>query len=569
MVQEKYDVVILGGGLAGLTLAIQIKKKLPDISLLVLEKRSGPAPVATHKVGESLVELGAFYLREVIGLREHLLEDQLPKLGLRFFFSPQHRDDISKRVEVGTRAIDPTPTHQIDRGLIENELAKRNLESGIHLILGAKVAGVDLSESGHEIQFELENNLIRTNTKWVIDSTGRNSFLKRKLGLEKEMEHHPNAAWFRVREDIDINDWSDNVKWVNDMGEGHRRLATNHLMGKGYWVWVIPLSSGHTSIGIVADPAHHKFDDFNTLERAMNWLENNEPLASKMLGKYKDLIVDFKVMKHFAHDTKQFYSSDRWGVTGEAGAFLDPFYSPGTDFISLANTWLTDLVVRDLSGEDITLRAMIYEHAHRELLNGWILLYQNMYPVFENAQIMILKIVWDWATYWAIPTLLFTNNGYTDLHVLKKYSSNTDGSGRKFALLNEKMQSFFLTWGKHVPRVVSDQHINLFDVRVLHRFQKDIILQYTPDNLIKKIDENVKIIELIACEIFRLGSAEVNGTPATMKVDPYTMKLEDGKDLLLKKSESQTAVLQDESIREDLAKMWLTSSEISSNEYAK
>lgn len=47
------------------------------------------------------------------------------------------------------------------------------------------------------------------------------------------------------------------------------------------------------------------------------------------------------------------------GSTGEAGAFLDPFYSPGSDFISLNNTWVSDLIKRDFEGEDIRMPAML------------------------------------------------------------------------------------------------------------------------------------------------------------------------------------------------------------------
>jgi monoamine oxidase len=76
--QTSYDVVILGGGLAALTLSLQLRQSRPGISILILEMRNKQASVAGHKVGESTVELGSHYLREVLNLKGHLEEFQLP-----------------------------------------------------------------------------------------------------------------------------------------------------------------------------------------------------------------------------------------------------------------------------------------------------------------------------------------------------------------------------------------------------------------------------------------------------------------------------------------------------------
>jgi len=567
---NRYDVVIAGGGLAGLTVALQLKQMRPSLSVLVLEKRKENAPVATHKVGESLSELGAYYLREVLHLKEYLISCQLRKFGFRFFFSPELADDITRRVEVGSKIFNPFPSHQVDRGYLENDLVNICRGQGVEVLLGAKVTSIELAKGGHTIHYEQENCSHQISTQWLVDASGRNSFLKRKLGLEKEIDHTINASWFRLDANIDIDYWSDDLNWRNFVDPDRRRLATNHLMGEGYWVWIIPLVEGRTSIGIVADPRYHPFSEFNSFEKSMNWLEKYEPLAASMLSVHRSKVMDFKVMKDFAYDTKQFYSSDKWALAGEAGAFLDPLYSPGSDFIGLSNTWISDLIVRDLDAEDIALRVLLYDHAHKQLFRGWATLYRDMYGLFGKTQVMLMKIIWDWASYWAIPNVMFANGGYVDLEVIKQYSSANKSIGQRFGQLNDNMQRLFRVWGQYPVKSLCNHQQNVFDLACLHRLQSELGRQYSRDELIPKIESNMIILEQIAAEIFRKVSNQLYDTSPDMRVDPYHMKIDDGKEQLLKKSETETetALSPVESIRVDIDKMWLINRKIPANEFA-
>ncbi|MEX0810604.1 MAG: FAD-dependent monooxygenase [Chitinophagales bacterium] len=550
---KDYDVVILGGGLAGLTLSLQLKQSKPDISILVLEKRKANAANAAHKVGESTVELGTYYLREVLDLKDYMDKFQLPKHGLRFFFSPKHKENIEERVELGPREFLPVPSHQIDRGVFENDLVDISRENGNEVFLNARVKTVDFGDTSHEVSFSHNGADEKITCRWVVDATGRNAFLKRKLNFTQDISHDVNAVWFRLNTKIDIEDWSDDKEWLGKVKPGLRYLSTVHLMDKGYWVWIIPLVTGCTSIGIVADPAFHPFDKISRFDKAMEWLAEHEPQCHKMLEVHKDKLLDFKFLKHYAHGCGQVYSENRWGVTGEAGFFLDPLYSPGTDFIAINNSWLNDLIIRDLSGESIGLHVKVYEETHRSLFQNWLPLYTHQYALMGHTQVMVIKIFWDWAIYWSVTALIFSNKGFTNIGLLKKLASKPGTVLRRFEELNTRMQKLFQDWIPYDTADITHKYIDPFDIEYLKAFHKDIETQYDTRALLGKLEHNMTTLEKIASEVFRLVSAQVHGTSRDLKLDPYTFSLENNEQL-----ESINSVFHepDPEIAADVATMW-------------
>lgn len=552
---KNYDVVIMGGGLAGLTLSIQLKQARPDISILVLEKRETEAATAAHKVGESTVELGSYYLREVIGMKDYLEADELPKHGLRFFFKSHNKSDIASRVELGPRESLPVPSHQLDRGTLENELIRRTRALGTEVILGCRVKDVHFSPESNEVVYIHKKEEHRATGKWTADASGRGNVLKHKFGFKKDWDHDVNAVWWRVKGVVDIDDWTENKDWKGKLKPRLRYLSTVHFMDAGYWVWVIPLGSKNTSIGIVADQKLHPFDTINQYPKALEWLKKHEPLCHEKLAPFGENggLMDFLILKHYGHNTQRVYDAkQRWGTTGESGPFLDPFYSPGTDFISMNNTWLSDLILRDLNGEDIALRGLVYEQTHLALFEAWTHIYQHKYQLMGSTQIMVVKIFWDWAVYWSVLALLFTNNAFTDLKVLKDLFASGNGLGRKFTTLHKQMQDFFLQWKPHDTEVFTDRYIDPFDLEFLRRFQQGIdVQQGSPQQLIAKVSENIDTLEKVAAEIFRLVSAQVHGTPHDISVNPYTIDLNGNTD-----TQSEHAIPYDPEMAKDVAVMW-------------
>ena len=154
--------------------------------------------------------------------------------------------------------------------------------------------------------------------------------IKNKLGLAQEVEHKVNAGWFRLAGGIDISDWSDDPDWQARVAQREvRHASTIHLMGEGYWVWMIPLISGPVSVGIVADPRLHAYERINTLDAALEWLREHEPQLGTLVTARRGEVEDFLTYEHFSYGTERVYSPDRWCLSGEAGVFSDPLYSPG------------------------------------------------------------------------------------------------------------------------------------------------------------------------------------------------------------------------------------------------
>jgi flavin-dependent dehydrogenase len=464
-----HDVVVLGGGLAGLSLAIQLKQRDPQIDVAVLERRPHPVTEGAFKVGESTVEIGAHYFANVLGLREHLESEHIRKFGFRFFFSDGRRD-IDRCTELGVSRILPTPSWQIDRGRFENFLGDEARRLGVHFHDGATVRGIDMGtdDAAHAITFEHDGDTRTADARWLVDASGRAGLLKRKLDLAQPTDHDANAVWWRVDGLIDPKAWSDDADWLARCTPPDRWRSTNHMCGPGYWFWLIPLSSGAHSLGIVCDAKMHPLETMNTHEKAMAWLREHQPRMADVLDQPEHTLQDFLFLRHFSHGCKQVFSGDRWAMSGEAGVFLDPFYSPGSDFIAISNTLICDLIDKDRAGRPFAAYADIYQQLYFGFFENTLTLYQDQYPLFGDAQVMPLKVIWDYTYYWALLASLFCGEKLTDVSLLGRLRPQFErGRG-----LNLAMQALLRTWGAH-NRAAGLHNAQALDGRLLDQFNID------------------------------------------------------------------------------------------------
>ena len=82
----------------------------------------------------------------------------------------------------------------------------------------------------------------------------------------------------------------------------------------------------------------------------------------------------------------------RTGLVGEAAAFLDPFYSPGSDFIAIGNTMVGRLIEEDLDGKSI-------EHLAPTLQSIFLTLFQNNLITYRDVRLTGLAWLRGWASF--------------------------------------------------------------------------------------------------------------------------------------------------------------------------
>ena len=409
---NKYDVCILGAGMAGLTLARQLKQRDSSLNVAVIEHRKFPVANATHKVGESTVEIASHYFSEQLGMKEHLEKMQLPKFGLRLYLRGEQaiKSDLSQYDEIGASRVLPIPTFQLDRGQFENHLADQCQADGTNLFDGTTVRDIKLEQNNHTLSLSKHDasSEEKLTCRYLVDASGRRAWLRKKESLSRPARHNNTAIWFRVEGDLNLDSWSTNDEWLNRCHGSPRRLSTTHFTGPGYWLWLIPLSSNCTSIGLVFDPKLVPTELVRKHDLLIKWLHTEHPLVADKIADLPPL--DFYILQNYAVSSSQVFSDQGWMATGDAGLFSDPLYSPGADFIAISNSYITELIT---SNADAT-RYKEFESYFLSFFTSTISLYRGQYAGLGNRDLVIAKTIWDYAYYWAALSKLYFSGKFID-----------------------------------------------------------------------------------------------------------------------------------------------------------
>lgn len=508
--KTEYDIVICGAGLAGLAMARQISREIPDASLVLIEGPRDKNHASALRVGESTIEISTYYLADILGLRAYLETFQLPKLGLRFFFNGG-QGSFQERPEFGLTKFSPITSFQLERSTLESALKQLLRDQGVPIIPNSRIKDILLAEDGglHQVIFLSEGSQ-RPHTlqgRWVIDAMGRRRFLQKKLGIAEPANPHFSAGWFRLKGRIDVSDLVpvQEAQWHCRVNNDDRYYSTNHLMDNGRWVWLIPLATNATSIGIVTHEDYFPFTEYNTYDRALNWLRKHEPALSDLIAPAAQEPIDFQCMRHYSYHATRVFSSQRWACTGDAAVFSDPFVSPGIDQLGFANTIITNLIARDRAG---TLQETTVDAFNKAFLNfnaGVSHLTHSGYPFFGKSLVMGTKLLWDFAIGFAVNGPQRFNRLYIDEQKIEALQPLLS----VIFLLMDRMEQFFVDWGARTSEKYAYTFFDYLEAPGMREiYQRNLQSNKTLEDLLVDYQLTLEYLEELAQIIFLIALAD-------------------------------------------------------------
>ncbi len=301
---EQCDVLVVGGGPGGSTAAAMLARK--GWRVIQAEKDHHPR----FHIGESLLPANMPLLDE-LGALDKVRALGVLKLGADF---PSTND--GHRTFHFSESIGTTPPYafQVKREDFDAMLFEHARECGADSREGLRIEQVVFDDDGASATTRAADGTARSiRARYVVDATGRDTFLGNALKIKKKNDKHQSAAIFAHFRGVERRP-----------GEDAGNISIYRF--EHGWCWFIPLPDDVMSIGCVCWPEYLKQRRGRTTEFLIDTLKTMPDAWSRMAN--ADAVSETRVAGNYSYTCREM-AGKRWIMVGDAFAFVDPIFSSG------------------------------------------------------------------------------------------------------------------------------------------------------------------------------------------------------------------------------------------------
>jgi len=326
---EKVDVLVIGAGPSG-TVAASIVNKA-GFKVKIVEKLKFPRFV----IGESLLP------RCMEALTEAGFVDAVKAKGFQEKFGAKFvkNDMICDYLFADQFTAGWNWTWQVPRGEFDKTLADTVESMGVPISYETTVVNIVFTGTRSVTTIEdIHGNQTRIEARFIIDGSGYGRVIPKLFNLDRPSNLPTRKALFAHTVDLKRS----------MVDEPNRITIVVHK--PGVWVWVIPFSSGITSLGFVGNPDFFAQYQGST-EEQLRAVIASEPYLGE---RFKDVefVFEPKVLESWSSTTDKFYG-EGFVLTGNVTEFLDPVFSSGVTLATVSSQLAAHLVIRTLNGETV------------------------------------------------------------------------------------------------------------------------------------------------------------------------------------------------------------------------
>ena len=380
---KNYDLIVIGGGPAGTTLATLVAKT--GHSVLLLERTRHPR----YQIGESLLPAT---VDKIAGLLD--IKDQIQKAGFVVkrgaTFSWGQQPETLWTMNFGRSPIDlielapntpyayNVPRPDFDRIFLNNARAngveileahkaeKAIIENGV-------VKGIDFSD-----EFGKKH---RAYARYVADASGKGSILASQIGSREFSQFFRKVSVFGY--------------FVN--GERIALPLNGNVLFQTYqnaWLWYIPLSESLTSVGVVMPAEDHAAAKMERRD-ILDFYIHHCPLFRSLLAnaQYADLAPfdEIRSRSEFSYCNTRLWMPGGF-VLGDAACFVDVLLSSGVHLATYAALLAARSInsVLDLGMDE----ALCFNEYEARIRKEYAVFYQGLVGLYDMHGISSSYIEW-------------------------------------------------------------------------------------------------------------------------------------------------------------------------------